>query len=130
MTRNFFISVLLLLGLFFSIGLASCREEIPDLPKKERDPRLLGLWTRVEEDEDILPSEARTLEFKLPGYCISLGVGISSIPRRTITSLSSSLLRHLSTPAGLTNTITWLRKISSTFGQIRLICLPGSIRSQ
>lgn len=73
MTRNFFISVLLLLGLFFSIGLASCREEIPDLPKKERDPRLLGLWTRVEEDEDILPSEARTLEFKLPGYCISFG---------------------------------------------------------
>lgn len=71
MKRNFFISVLLLLGLFFSIGLASCREEIPDLSKKERDPRLLGQWTRVEEDEDTLPSEVRTLEFKLPGYCIS-----------------------------------------------------------
>ena len=73
MKRNFFISVLLLLGLFFSIGLASCREEIPDLSKKERDTRLLGLWTRVEEDEDILPSEVRTVEFKLPGYCISFG---------------------------------------------------------
>ena len=73
MKRNFFISVLLLLGLFFSIGLASCREEIPDLSKKERDTRLLGLWTRVEEDEDILPSEVQTLEFKLPGYCIRVG---------------------------------------------------------
>ena len=39
MKRNFFTPVLLLLGLFFSIGLVSCGEGAPDLSKKERDPR-------------------------------------------------------------------------------------------
>jgi len=40
MKRNMFTPILLLLGLFFSIGLASCREEIPDLSRKRRIPSL------------------------------------------------------------------------------------------
>ena len=71
MKRDVVRSIVIFLLLSLVFALVSCEEKIPDLSKKERDPRLLGQWTRVEEDEDILPSEVRTLEFKLPGYCIS-----------------------------------------------------------
>ena len=69
MTRNFFTSVLLLLGLFFYVGLASCKQEAPDLSKKERDPRLIGAWTYIENlTEEILP-EDKAIDFRSDGSC-------------------------------------------------------------
>ena len=69
MKRNFFTPVLLLLGLFFYVGLASCNQEAPDLSKKERDPRLIGAWTYIENrTEEILP-EDKAIDFRSDGSC-------------------------------------------------------------
>jgi hypothetical protein len=69
MKRNFFTSVLLLLGLFLYVGLASCKQEAPDLSKKERDPRLIGAWTYIENlTEEILP-EDKAIDFRSDGSC-------------------------------------------------------------
>lgn len=69
MTRNFFTSVLLLLGLFFSIGLVSCGEGAPDLSKKERDPRLIGAWSLENKDASFSP-KTKHIEFKADGSCV------------------------------------------------------------
>lgn len=69
MKRNFFISVLLLLGLFFSIGFVSCGEGAPDLSKKERDPRLIGAWSLENKDASFSP-KTKHIEFKADGSCI------------------------------------------------------------
>ena len=69
MKRNFFISVLLLLGLFFSIGLVSCGEGAPDLSKKERDPRLIGAWSLENKDASFSP-KTKHIEFKADGSCV------------------------------------------------------------
>lgn len=69
MTRNFFTSVLLLLGLFFSIGLVSCGEGAPDLSKKERDPRLIGAWS-LENKDASFSSKTKHIEFKADGSCV------------------------------------------------------------
>ena len=69
MKRNFFTSVLLLLGLSFYVGLASCKQEVPDLSRKERDPRLIGAWTYIENrTEEILP-EDKAIDFRSDGSC-------------------------------------------------------------
>ena len=44
MKSDLFVSVAFLLVLFFSVGLASCRQETFDLDKKELDPRMVGTW--------------------------------------------------------------------------------------
>mgnify|MGYP006978661344 FL=1 len=69
MKRNFFISVLLLLGLFFSIGFVSCGEGAPDLSKKERDPRLIGAWSLENKDASFSP-KTKHIEFKADGSCV------------------------------------------------------------
>ena len=69
MTRNFFTPVLLLLGLFFSIGLVSCGEGAPDLSKKERDPRLIGAWSLENKDASFSP-KTKHIEFKADGSCV------------------------------------------------------------
>ncbi|ERJ71091.1 hypothetical protein HMPREF1556_01484 [Porphyromonas sp. oral taxon 278 str. W7784] len=69
MKRNFFTSVLLLLGLFFSIGLVSCGEGAPDLSKKERDPRLIGAWSLENKDASFSP-KTKHIEFKADGSCV------------------------------------------------------------
>lgn len=69
MKRNFFIPVLLLLGLFFSIGLVSCGEGAPDLSKKERDPRLIGAWSLENKDASFSP-KTKHIEFKADGSCV------------------------------------------------------------
>ena len=69
MKRNFFISVLLLLGLFFSIGFVSCGERAPDLSKKERDPRLIGAWSLENKDTSFSP-KTKHIEFKADGSCV------------------------------------------------------------
>ena len=69
MKRNFFIPVLLLLGLFFSIGLVSCGEGAPDLSKKERDPRLIGAWSLENKDASFSP-KTKHIEFKAEGSCV------------------------------------------------------------
>lgn len=69
MTRNFFIPVSLLLGLFFSIGLVSCGEGAPDLSKKERDPRLIGAWSLENKDASFSP-KTKHIEFKADGSCV------------------------------------------------------------
>ena len=69
MKRNFFTPVLLFLGLFFYVGLASCKQEAPDFSKKERDPRLIGSWTYIENrTEEILP-EDKAIDFSADGSC-------------------------------------------------------------
>ena len=73
MKRHFFTPVLLLLGLFFSIGLVSCDEKAPDLSKKERDPRLIGAWTYIgNRPEQILEGD-KAIEFKAEGSCVGFG---------------------------------------------------------
>ena len=69
MKRNFFAPILFLLGLFFYVGLASCKQEAPDLSKKERDPRLIGAWTYIENDASFSP-ETKHIEFKADGSCV------------------------------------------------------------
>lgn len=69
MKRNFFISVLLLIGLFFSIGFVSCGEGAPDLSKKERDPRLIGAWSLENKDASFSP-KTKHIEFKADGSCV------------------------------------------------------------
>ena len=69
MKRSFFTSVLLLLGLFFSIGLVSCGEGAPDLSKKERDPRLIGAWSLENKDASFSP-KTKHIEFKADGSCV------------------------------------------------------------
>jgi hypothetical protein len=69
MKRNFFISVLLLLGLVFSIGFVSCGEGAPDLSKKERDPRLIGAWSLENKDASFSP-KTKHIEFKADGSCV------------------------------------------------------------
>nr|WP_311467017.1 hypothetical protein [uncultured Porphyromonas sp.] len=69
MKRNFFTPVLLLLGLFFSIGLVSCGEGAPDLSKKERDPRLIGAWSLENKDASFSP-KTKHIEFKADGSCV------------------------------------------------------------
>ena len=69
MTRSFFTPVLLLLGLFFSIGLVSCGEGAPDLSKKERDPRLIGAWS-LENKDASFSSKTKHIEFKADGSCV------------------------------------------------------------
>lgn len=69
MKRNFFTPVLLLLGLFFSIGLVSCGEGAPDLSKKERDPRLIGAWS-LENKDASFSSKTKHIEFKADGSCV------------------------------------------------------------
>ena len=69
MTRSFFTPVLLLLGLFFSIGLVSCGEGAPDLSKKERDPRLIGAWSLENKDASFSP-KTKHIEFKADGSCV------------------------------------------------------------
>ena len=69
MTRNFFTPVLLLLGLFFSIGFVSCGEGAPDLSKKERDPRLIGAWSLENKDASFSP-KTKHIEFKADGSCV------------------------------------------------------------
>ena len=69
MKRNLFTPVLLLLGLFFSIGLVSCGEGAPDLSKKERDPRLIGAWSLENKDASFSP-KTRHIEFKADGSCV------------------------------------------------------------
>ena len=69
MKRNFFTPVLLLLGLFFSIGLVSCGEGAPDLSKKERDPRLIGAWSLENKDASFSP-KTKYIEFKADGSCV------------------------------------------------------------
>ena len=69
MTRSFFTPVLLLLGLFFSIGLVSCGEGAPDLSKKERDPRLIGAWSLENKDASFSP-KTKHIEFNADGSCV------------------------------------------------------------
>ena len=69
MKRNLFTPVLLLLGLFFSIGLVSCGEGAPDLSKKERDPRLIGAWSLENKDASFSP-KTKHIEFKADGSCV------------------------------------------------------------
>lgn len=69
MKRHFFTPVLLLLGLFFSIGLVSCDEKAPDLSKKERDPRLIGAWTYIGNPHVEIPPKDKVIEFKVDGSC-------------------------------------------------------------
>ena len=69
MKRNFFTPVLLLLGLFFSLGLVSCGEGAPDLSKKERDPRLIGAWSLENKDASFSP-KTKHIEFKADGSCV------------------------------------------------------------
>ena len=69
MKRNFFAPVLLLLGLFFYVGLASCKQEAPDLSKKERDPRLVGGWYAVETEGETTHPKDRFVEFLGDGSC-------------------------------------------------------------
>ena len=69
MKRNFFTPVLLLLGLFFSIGFVSCGERAPDLSEKERDPRLIGAWSLENKDASFSP-KTKHIEFKADGSCV------------------------------------------------------------
>lgn len=69
MKRNFFTSILLLLGLFFYVGLASCKQEAPDFSKKERDPRLIGIWYLIDDGTRSIHPGYNVLEFKLDGSC-------------------------------------------------------------
>ena len=69
MKRHFFTPVLLLLGLFFSIGLVSCDEKAPDLSKKERDPRIVGSWNFIGNPWLEIPPKDRVIEFKADGSC-------------------------------------------------------------
>ena len=69
MKRNFFTPVLLFLGLFFYVGLASCKQEAPDFSKKERDPRLIGTWYLIKQEGVNLDPGFNVLEFKADGSC-------------------------------------------------------------
>ena len=69
MKKNLFTSGLLLLLLSFCFGLVACEEKAPDLSKKERDPRLIGAWTYIENrTEEILP-EDKSIDFRSDGSC-------------------------------------------------------------
>ena len=69
MKRNFFTPVLLFLGLFFYVGLASCKQEAPDFSKKERDPQLIGTWYLVEKKGKDVDPEYKVLDFRADGSC-------------------------------------------------------------
>ncbi len=69
MKRNFFTPVLLFLGLFFYVGLASCKQEAPYFSKQERDPRLIGAWSLENKDASFSP-KTKHIEFKADGSCV------------------------------------------------------------
>ena len=73
MKRNIFTPVLLLLGLFFYVGLASCKKEVPDFSKKERDPQLIGTWYLVEKKGKDVDPEYKVLDFRADGSCTGFG---------------------------------------------------------
>ena len=69
MKRDFVRSVVIFLVLSLVFALVSCEEKIPDLSKKERDPRLIGFWTYIENrTEEILP-EDKAIDFRSDGSC-------------------------------------------------------------
>ena len=72
MKSDLFVSVAFLLVRFFSVGLASCRQETFDLDKKELDPRMVGTWRLIEKGGDVSFPVSETIKFKDSGYCIGL----------------------------------------------------------
>ena len=72
MKSDLFVSVAFLLVLFFSVGLASCRQETFDLDKKELDPRMVGTWRLIEKGGDVSFRVSEMIKFKDSGYCIGL----------------------------------------------------------
>lgn len=72
MKSDLFVSVAFLLVLFFSVGLASCRQETFDLDKKELDPRMVGTWRLIEKGGDVSFWVSEMIKFKDSGYCIGM----------------------------------------------------------
>ena len=69
MKRDVVRSVVIFLLLSLVFALVSCEEKIPDLSKKERDPRLVGGWYAVEKEGETTHPKDRFVEFLADGSC-------------------------------------------------------------
>lgn len=69
MIKGLFTLKICILLIMLSIGGVSCQKDKPNFDKKDRDTRLIGVWSIVEQtDREILPGD-KEITFNQDGTC-------------------------------------------------------------